>query len=164
MYVGFIFIRKDVTKYNSLTLNLLMFFGLFIIKRQVSMHVSYLRNLCLFAHGDVLHILCCVFVLFVFVLCAPCCQFLWIVHFWLQGRIQGGGAPGARPPKIGKNVISFCVKSWFFTRNTSTIFAPLSAIEKNMIFWRKIVIFHTKYPKNFVPPSARRNLFKCAPP
>ena len=21
-------------------------------------------------------------------------------------------------------------------------------IEKNMIFWRKIVIFHTKYPKN----------------
>jgi hypothetical protein len=32
-----------------------------------------------------------------------------------------GGAPGARPPKIGKN----------------------------MIFWRKIVIFHTKYPNNF---------------
>jgi hypothetical protein len=43
----------------------------------------------------------------------------------IQGRIQGGGggggAPGARPPKIGKN----------------------------MICWRKIVIFHTKYPKNF---------------
>ena len=40
-----------------------------------------------------------------------------------QGRIQGGGgAPGAPPPpKIGKNAI----------------------------FWRKIVIFHTKYPKNF---------------
>jgi hypothetical protein len=32
-----------------------------------------------------------------------------------------GGAPGAPPPKIGKN----------------------------MIFWREIVIFHTKYPKNF---------------
>ena len=33
-----------------------------------------------------------------------------------------GGAPGARPPpKIGKN----------------------------MIFWRKIVIFHTKYPQKF---------------
>ena len=26
--------------------------------------------------------------------------------------------------------------------------APLK-IEKNMIFWSKIVIFHTKYPKNF---------------
>ena len=41
------------------------------------------------------------------------------------GRIHGGGggAPGARPPppKIGKN----------------------------MIFWRKIVIFHTKNPENF---------------
>jgi hypothetical protein len=24
-----------------------------------------------------------------------------------------------------------------------------SKIEKNMIFWRKIVIFHTKYPNNF---------------
>jgi hypothetical protein len=32
-----------------------------------------------------------------------------------------GGAPGERAPKI----------------------------EKNMIFWRKIVIFHTKYPKHF---------------
>jgi hypothetical protein len=29
------------------------------------------------------HILCCVFVLFVFVLCTLCCQFLWIVHFSL---------------------------------------------------------------------------------
>jgi hypothetical protein len=38
-----------------------------------------------------------------------------------QGRIQGGAHPAGAPPKIGKN----------------------------MIFWRKIVIFHTKYPKNF---------------
>jgi hypothetical protein len=37
------------------------------------------------------------------------------------GADSGGGAPGARPPKIGKN----------------------------MIFWRKIVIFHTKYLKHF---------------
>ena len=41
----------------------------------------------------------------------------------------GGGAPGA-PPKI-----------W-----------------KNMIFWRKIVIFHTKYPKYF-PASLRSAQF-----
>jgi hypothetical protein len=41
----------------------------------------------------------------------------------LQGRIQvGGGHPARAPhPKIGKN----------------------------MIYLRKIVIFHTKYPKNF---------------
>jgi hypothetical protein len=37
----------------------------------------------------------------------------------MQGRIQGGTRHA--PPKIGKN----------------------------MIFWRKIVIFHTKYPKIF---------------
>ena len=38
----------------------------------------------------------------------------------IQGRIQGGFRRSP-PPKIGKN----------------------------MIFWRKIVIFHTKYLKNF---------------
>jgi hypothetical protein len=39
-----------------------------------------------------------------------------------QGRIRGGAHPARPPPpKIGKN----------------------------MIFWCKIVIFHTKHPKNF---------------
>jgi hypothetical protein len=38
-----------------------------------------------------------------------------------QGRIQGGAHLARAPPKIGKK----------------------------MIFWRKIVIFHTKYPKYF---------------
>ena len=33
-----------------------------------------------FACGGVQHI-CCVFVLFLFVLCTLCCQFPWIVHF-----------------------------------------------------------------------------------
>jgi hypothetical protein len=44
-----------------------------------------------------------------------------------RGGSKRGGAPGARPPKIGKKYD----------------------------FWRKIVIFHTKYPNNF---------FKYAPP
>jgi hypothetical protein len=39
----------------------------------------------------------------------------------MQGRIQGGGAPGARPPS-----------NW-----------------KKYGFWGKIVIFYTNYPKNF---------------
>jgi hypothetical protein len=39
----------------------------------------------------------------------------------VQGRIQGGAHQARAPPKIGKN----------------------------KIFWRKIVIFHTKYLKNF---------------
>jgi hypothetical protein len=41
-----------------------------------------------------------------------------------QGRIQWGGVCTRRTP-------------------------PSPEIGKNMIFWRKIVIFQTKYPKNF---------------
>ena len=40
----------------------------------------------LFALSGVKHILCCVFVLFVFILCTLCCQFPWIVHFWFPLR------------------------------------------------------------------------------
>ena len=84
-----------------------------------------------------------------------------------QGRIQGGG--GAHPAR-----------------------APPLKLEKIWFFWLKIVIFHMKYPKNFMrppplilekiwffgvkswfftrntpkifaPPFSRRNFFKCAP-
>jgi len=48
--------------------------------------MSYLHYLCLFAHSGVQHILCCVFILFVFVLCTLCYQFLYIVHFWFPLR------------------------------------------------------------------------------
>jgi hypothetical protein len=53
-------------------------------------------------------------------------------HSMEQGQIQGGAPSVCSPPL---------------------------KLEKNMIFWCKIVIFHTKYPKNFVPPSAWRNYF-----
>ena len=43
--------------------------------------MPYLRCLCLFEHSGVQRILCGVFALFFFLLCALCCQFLWIVHF-----------------------------------------------------------------------------------
>jgi hypothetical protein len=44
--------------------------------------MSYLRHL-----RGVQHILCCVFALFFFFLCALCCQFLWIaVNFLLALR------------------------------------------------------------------------------
>jgi hypothetical protein len=46
---------------------------------------------------------------------------LYPIQYCRGGFRGGGGAPGARPPL---------------------------KLEKNMIFWRKIVIFHTKYPKN----------------
>jgi hypothetical protein len=48
--------------------------------------MSYLLNLCLFAHSGVQHILCCVFALFVFVLCTLCYKFHWNVHFCLTLR------------------------------------------------------------------------------
>jgi len=38
--------------------------------------MSYLRYLCLFAYSGVQHILCCVFHLFLFMLCTLYCQFL----------------------------------------------------------------------------------------
>jgi hypothetical protein len=50
---------------------------------------------------------------------------------WEAGTDPEGGAPGAPPLKL----------------------------EKNMIFWRKIVIFHTKYPKFFASPSNHIFLF-----
>jgi len=48
--------------------------------------MSYLRYLCLLTYSGVQHILTCGFVLFFFVLCTLCCQFLWIVHFWWHLR------------------------------------------------------------------------------
>ena len=58
-------------------------------------------------------------------------------QIWLAGAEPEGGAPGAPPPppKIGKN----------------------------MIFWRKIVIFHTKYPKNFRASLRSASNFLSAP-
>ena len=52
-------------------------------------------------------------------------EMLWllrgVVHVVVLGEMQGRIQSGAHPSKIGKN----------------------------MIFWRNIVIFHTKYPTNF---------------
>jgi hypothetical protein len=45
-----------------------------------------LRYLCLFAYSGVQYILCCVFVLFFFILCTLCFQILWIANFWLPLR------------------------------------------------------------------------------
>jgi hypothetical protein len=67
-----------------------------------------------------------------------------------QGRIQGGGggAECASPLKLEKNMI-FCRKIVIFHTKYPKNFPRPNKIGKNMIFWRKIVIFHTKYPNNF---------------
>jgi hypothetical protein len=41
---------------------------------------------------------------------------------------------------------------------------PPLKLEKNMIFWRKIVIFHTKYPKYFHASIRSAQFFLSAPP
>ena len=79
--------------------------------------------------------------IFFFFKCRNC------IHLIVPGG--GGGGHQARAPLKLEKISFFGVKSWFFTRNIPTIFAPPSAIGKNKIFWRKIVIFHTKYPKHF---------------
>lgn len=50
--------------------------------------IVYLCNTisCLFVYSGVQKILCCIFVLFFFVLGTLCCQFRSIVHFWLLLR------------------------------------------------------------------------------
>ena len=55
---------------------------------------------------------------------------------------------GVPPLKLEKNMIFWCKIVIFHTKYPK-IFTPPSAIGNNMIFWHKIVIFHTKYPKNF---------------
>jgi len=40
----------------------------------------------LFAYSGIQHILCCVFVLFVYVWCTLCCIFFWNVPFWVPLR------------------------------------------------------------------------------
>jgi hypothetical protein len=74
------------------------------------------------------------------------CQVVVQCRTTLGILLQGGG--GGRTPKIGKNMI-FWRKIVIFTRNTPKLFTPPSAIGKNKIFWLKIVFFHTKYPKIF---------------
>ena len=73
-----------------------------------------------------------------------------VFRFFIEGRVEGGwriilqpaspksggGAPGALPPKIGKD----------------------------MIFLRKMVIFHTKYLKDFRASLHSAQFFKVRPP
>ena len=65
----------------------------------------------------------------------------------LQGRIQGAHPACAPPPR----------------RAPPPACAPLK-IGKNMFFWRKIVIFHTKYPKKIRASLRSAQFFLSAPP
>ena len=77
----------------SLTLGISWHFMIRIIFSQqiydwfVGGRMSYLRYLSLLTHSGVQHISCCCLSLSC-VLCAQCCQFLWIVHSWLPLRFS----------------------------------------------------------------------------
>ena len=75
-----------------------------------------------------------------------------------QGRIRVWGAhPVSASPKIGKNMICLRKIVIFHTKYPKKFRVSL-AIGKNMNFWCKIVIFHTKSPKIF-PASLRSAQF-----
>ena len=58
-------------------------FTWYLFKR---VHVLFTLFVFVCAHSGDQHILCCVFVLFVFVLRTLCCKFICIVHFWFPNR------------------------------------------------------------------------------
>ena len=73
----------------------------------------------------------------------------------------GGAAPGARPPppKIGKNMIFWRKIVIFHTKYPKNFRASLRNWKKIWFFGVKSWFFTRNNPKNFVPPSARRNFF-----
>jgi hypothetical protein len=62
------------------------------------------------AYSGVQHILCCVFVLFFFVLCTLCCQFLWIVKPGVNSSAREGQAVPASYKTLAMLLI-YTVKS-----------------------------------------------------
>ena len=73
-----------------------------------------------------------------------------IIRQYCAGADPGGGGGGrtrrAPPPlKLEKNMF-FWRKIVIFHTKYPKIFRASLRIVKTMIFWRKIVIFHTKYP------------------
>ena len=118
--------------------------------------------------ADCMHI-CCIRSTALIVEWGHVCSRIWnklTISTRITGADSGGAHPARTPPphlKLEK-IWFFGVKSWFFTRNTSKIFAPPSAIEKIGFFGVKSWFFTRNTPKFFTPPSARRNFFKCAPP
>jgi hypothetical protein len=63
----------------------------------------------------------------------------------LQGRIQGEGCAVRASPKIGKNMIFWCKIVIFHTKYSKNVRVSLCNWRKYDFFWRKIVMFHTKY-------------------
>jgi hypothetical protein len=93
--------------------------------------MSYLRYLCLFAHSGVQRILCCVFALFFFVLYNLCCQFLWIILFWL--------------PLVFSNIY-LCVRVPIFSLSTILIFdLGIDTTVWYVLFWIDTTVWYVLF-------------------
>ena len=89
------------------------------------------------------------------------------IHMYMYVIYRGGprgGTPGTRPPKIGKNIICLRKIVIFHTNYPKSLCASFRNWKKYDFFVVKSWFFTRNSPKMFAPPSARRNLFKCTPP
>ena len=68
----------------SVTISAYKLFGSSLLPVVWGVLMFYLLYLCLLTNSGVQHILCCVLVFLVFVLCILCCQFLWIFRLSLR--------------------------------------------------------------------------------
>ena len=88
-----------------------------------------------------------------------------IANVIYRGGSRGGRTGRAPPPpkKIGKNKI-FLAQYRDFSHEIPHKFSRLPPKLEKMIFLRKIVIFHTKYPNNFSASLRSSQFVLSAPP
>jgi hypothetical protein len=97
-------VRISTSKRCSIRLNL-----------KLGGRMSWLRNLCLFTHSGVQHILCCGFVFSLFILCTLCCQFLWIIHFDCPFGILLTFIYNKAPKNLTKYIVNFTNTCNYYT-------------------------------------------------
>ena len=95
-------------------------------------------------------------------------EFYWLCHCFAGYTMPlyiTGADPGGRPWVL-LTVSLFCrvYNASLYYRGGSRGRPPPPKIGKNKIFWRKIVIFHTKYPKNCRASLRSAQFFLHAPP
>jgi hypothetical protein len=80
-----------------------------------------------------------------------------------RGGSRGGGTPGVRPPLNWKKYDFLVLKRDFSKENPKQFPVSLHNWKKIWFFGVKSWFFTRNTPTIFAPPSAQRNFFKCAP-
>jgi hypothetical protein len=106
----------------------------------LQLFVSYFRYLFLLAHSGVQHILCCVSVFILFVLCTLYCQFHWIVHTIESDQSLGTNRGKKTSTSKVHSILSFGI--WIFHNghpdcdNDLRIFEAItSTYEQRSLVW-----------------------------